>query len=124
MPRLQTRSRPEPKLTDVIALAALLVATAVVFGGVDFSRGTRTQSNASASPTAAANDRDGDVPLAKRCTWGVVWTASAVVNREGNAVALAVQPLEAWRELWLFTKQGKDWSVQVLPPSAAAPEVG
>ncbi len=72
----------------------------------------------------AANDRDGDVPLARRCTWGVVWTASAVVNREGNAVALAVQPLEAWRELWLFTKHGKEWSVQVLPPSAAAPELG
>jgi hypothetical protein len=72
----------------------------------------------------AANDRDGDAPLAKRCTWGVVWTASAVVSREGNAVALAVQPLEAWRELWLFTKQGRDWSVQVLPPSTAAPAVG
>jgi len=72
----------------------------------------------------AAHDRDGDAPLAKRCTWGVVWTASAVVSREGNAVALAVQPLEAWRELWLFTKQGKDWSVQVLPPSTAAPAVG
>ena len=64
------------------------------------------------------------MPLAKRCTWGVVWTASAVVNREGNAVALAVQPLEAWRELWLFTKQGRDWSIQVLPPSTAAPAVG
>ena len=72
----------------------------------------------------AANDRDGDAPLAKRCTWGVVWTASAVVSREGNAVALAVQPLEAWRELWLFTKQGRDWSVQVLPPSTAAPAAG
>jgi hypothetical protein len=72
----------------------------------------------------AANDRDGDVPLAKRCTWGVVWTASAVVNREGNAVALAVQPLEAWRELWLFKRQGKDWSVQVLPPSTVSPGVG
>jgi hypothetical protein len=72
----------------------------------------------------ATNHRDGDAPLAKRCTWGVVWTASAAVSREGNAVALAVQPLEAWRELWLFTKQGKDWSVQVLPPSTAAPAVG
>jgi hypothetical protein len=32
--------------------------------------------------------------------------------------------MEAWRELWLFTRQGKDWSLQVLPPSAAAPELG
>ncbi|MBV9890998.1 MAG: hypothetical protein JO090_08955, partial [Rhizobacter sp.] len=72
----------------------------------------------------AASDRDGDAPLAKRCTWGVVWSASAVVNREGNAVALAVQPLEAWRELWLFTKRGQEWTVQVLPPSTASPGVG
>ncbi|MGZ8259273.1 MAG: hypothetical protein ACXWUL_01835, partial [Caldimonas sp.] len=67
---------------------------------------------------------DASAPLARRCTWGVVWTASAVVNREGNALALAVQPLAAWRELWLFTRQGKDWSVQVLPPSSVAPDVG
>ena len=64
-------------------------------------------------------------PLARRCTWGVVWTASATVNREGNALALAVQPMEAWRELWLFTRRGRDgWTVQVLPPAAAAPGVG
>jgi hypothetical protein len=72
-----------------------------------------------------ASKGDASAPLARRCTYGVVWTASAVVNREGNALALAVQPMEAWRELWLFTRQAQDgWSVQVLPPSAAAPEVG
>ena len=66
-----------------------------------------------------------DAPLARRCTYGVVWPASAVVNREGNALAVAVQPMEAWRELWLFTRQGANgWSVQVLPPSALAPELG
>ncbi|HEY2187332.1 MAG TPA: hypothetical protein VGH48_02080 [Caldimonas sp.] len=67
---------------------------------------------------------DAGAPLARRCTYGVVWAASATVNREGSAVAIAVQPMEAWRELWLFTRQGKDWSLQVLPPSAAAPELG
>jgi len=72
-----------------------------------------------------ASKGDASAPLARRCTYGVVWTASAVVNREGNALALAVQPMEAWRELWLFTRQAQDgWSVQVLPPSATAPEVG
>jgi hypothetical protein len=67
---------------------------------------------------------DAGAPLARRCTYGVVWAASATVNREGNALAIAVQPMAAWRELWLFTRQGKDWSLQVLPPSAAAPGLG
>ncbi len=67
---------------------------------------------------------DDGVPLVKRCSYGVVWAASAALNREGNALALAVQPMEAWRELWLFTRQGREWSVQVLPPSTAAPDLG
>jgi hypothetical protein len=68
---------------------------------------------------------DASLPLARRCTYGVVWAESAVLNREGNALALAVQPMEAWRELWLFTRQGKSgWSVQVLPPASVAPELG
>ncbi len=63
-------------------------------------------------------------PLVRRCTYGVVWTASATLNREGNAVALAVQPLGGWRELWVMRKAGGDWVVDVLPPAAASPETG
>jgi hypothetical protein len=63
-------------------------------------------------------------PLAKRCTWSLVWTQSATVNREGNALALAVQPMEAWRELWLFRKGAGGWRIDVLPPSAAGPGIG
>ena len=64
-------------------------------------------------------------PLVKRCTYGVVWAESATLNREGNALALAVQPLPAWRELWLFTRQANGtWAVQVLPPSSVDPELG
>ncbi len=62
--------------------------------------------------------------LAERCTYGLVWTASMSVNREANAVALAVQPLAAWRELWLFRKQAGQWSIDVLPPSATSPDMG
>jgi hypothetical protein len=36
---------------------------------------------------------------AQRCTYGLVWPGSATLNREGTALALAVQPLDAWREL-------------------------
>ncbi|MCE9659743.1 MAG: hypothetical protein K8R60_14375 [Burkholderiales bacterium] len=64
-------------------------------------------------------------PLARRCTFGLVWDGSATLNREGNALALAVQPMEAWRELWLFRRQpGGGWVVQVLPPSSATPGLG
>lgn len=64
--------------------------------------------------------------LAERCTWGRVFVTSASANREGNALALAVQPLDAWRELWLFHKPAGQatWAVSVLPPAAAAPGVG
>lgn len=63
-------------------------------------------------------------PLLRRCTYGVVWAASASVNREGTAVALAVQPLEGWRELWVMRKTSEGWLVDVLPPAAAVPETG
>jgi hypothetical protein len=64
-------------------------------------------------------------PLARRCTFGVVWTASATLDREGNALALAVQPLGAWRELWVFTRKSPGaWTLQILPPSSATPELG
>jgi hypothetical protein len=63
-------------------------------------------------------------PLAKRCTYALVWPQSATLNREGNALALAVQPMEAWRELWVFRKRGSGWSIDVLPPATTQPEVG
>jgi hypothetical protein len=37
---------------------------------------------------------------------------------------VAVQPTEAWRELWLFHKTAGGWEVRVLPPAASHPEVG
>jgi hypothetical protein len=67
---------------------------------------------------------DATRPLARRCTYGVVWPQSASLNREGNALAVAVQPLEAWRELWLFRLHGGQWTVSVLPPASLQPELG
>ena len=63
-------------------------------------------------------------PLLRRCTYGVVWAASATTNREGTAVALAVQPMEGWRELWVLRKTAGGWLADVLPPAAATPETG
>ncbi len=62
--------------------------------------------------------------LAQRCTYGVVWTASAQVEPSGKALALAVQPLQSWRELWLFQRGEQGWRIDVLPPAASDPELG
>ncbi|HWX04148.1 hypothetical protein [Collimonas sp.] len=63
-------------------------------------------------------------PLFKRCTYGLVWKASVSVNAQQSALALAVQPLDSWRELWVFHQGDKGWSVDILPPAANAPDVG
>lgn len=65
-----------------------------------------------------------DHPLARRCTFGTVWTASARVDPGAGAVTLAVQPLATWRELWMFRKGPAGWTLQVLPPSTEANGVG
>jgi hypothetical protein len=57
-------------------------------------------------------------PLFERCTYGIVWTASASANVQHTALALAVQTGESWRELWLFRKGADGWHVDVIPPSA------
>jgi hypothetical protein len=62
--------------------------------------------------------------LAQRCTYGVIWSQSASVNAQNTAVALAVQPLDAWRELWMFRKTAQGWTVDIAPPAATAPTVG
>jgi hypothetical protein len=62
--------------------------------------------------------------LVARCTYGIVWTNSASVNREGNALALAVQQSDAWRELWIFRKSGDGWTISVLPPATTSPDLG
>jgi hypothetical protein len=64
------------------------------------------------------------VPLARRCTYGIVWSASAQTIPKGPALALAVQPLESWRELWLFHEKAGTWTIDVLSPGADEPEEG
>jgi hypothetical protein len=63
-------------------------------------------------------------PLAQRCTYGTVWTASAHSNATGSAMTLAVQPLATWRELWVFQRSEHGWSIDVLPPGSDGPGLG
>lgn len=66
----------------------------------------------------------GAAALATRCTYGIVWPGSARNNAQGTALALAVQPMAAWRELWVFHKLANGWAIDVLPPAAADPDIG
>lgn len=61
---------------------------------------------------------------ARRCTYALVWTASVTMNREATSLALAVQPTEAWRELWVFQKTRGKWVIRVLPPADSGPDIG
>lgn len=70
-----------------------------------------------ATPAAASAQ-----PL--RCTYGVVWPQSLSVNPAGNIAALAVQPLDGWREMWVLRRNEAGWTVDVLPPSGNAPDLG
>jgi hypothetical protein len=66
--------------------------------------------------------RDLENPLLQRCTYGMVWTNSARANAYGSALALAVQPLDGWRELWVLHLAAYGWRVDVVPPGADAPD--
>jgi hypothetical protein len=68
--------------------------------------------------------KEGGKPVARRCSFGQVALASAALNREGRALALAVQPLDGWRELWLFLKDRDGWRIEVMPPAPAQPGLG
>lgn len=67
---------------------------------------------------------DSKHPLFARCTYGIVWPASATANAQGTALALAVQPLDTWREMWVFRQDGDGWRVDVAPPAAENPDLG
>jgi hypothetical protein len=68
--------------------------------------------------------RPHSAPLVRRCTYGIVWMASAQTLRQGPALVLAVQPLESWRELWVFHESKGGWTIDVLSPGADDPEEG
>jgi hypothetical protein len=76
----------------------------------------------SATPAKGASAKA--TTLLRKCTYATVWPGSARVNATGSALALAVQPLDAWRELWLFRRDADGWHVDILPPGEDGPELG
>lgn len=63
-------------------------------------------------------------PLFTRCTYSIVWPASATTSPSGDTVTLAVQPLDTWREMWVFRKNTDGWSVDAVPPALGNPDLG
>jgi hypothetical protein len=62
--------------------------------------------------------------LIRSCTYGVVRLASIQVIPQAPAMVLAVQPLEGWRELWVFHQKAGSWTIDVLSPGLDNPEEG
>jgi hypothetical protein len=62
--------------------------------------------------------------MIRRCTYGIVRTGSIQVIPQGPALVLAVQPLESWRELWVFHQRAGSWTIDVLSPGLDDPEEG
>ena len=50
--------------------------------------------------------------------------ASSQSIGEAQALVVAVQPLESWRELWVFHPSAGRWTVDVLSPGLDDPEEG
>ncbi|MBV9619584.1 MAG: hypothetical protein JO341_01030 [Gammaproteobacteria bacterium] len=64
-------------------------------------------------------------PGSRRCTYGAVWIASSQRLAGGRGWTIAVQPLQGWRELWVFhAGERGDWTVDVVPPGDADAEEG
>jgi hypothetical protein len=62
--------------------------------------------------------------IIRRCTYGMVRMASIQAIPQGPALVLAVQPLEGWRELWVFHARSGSWTIDVLSPGLDDPEEG
>ncbi|MDR3353392.1 MAG: hypothetical protein LBO00_10435 [Zoogloeaceae bacterium] len=76
------------------------------------------------APAAATSTATASTAFTPQCTYGQVWPASLTVSPDGKFMTLAVQPLETWRELWLFHKEGATWQVEAIPPATENPELG
>jgi hypothetical protein len=62
--------------------------------------------------------------MIRRCTYGIVRMASVQAIPQGAGFVLAVQPLESWRELWVFHETAGAWTIDVLSPGLDDPEEG
>lgn len=113
---------------DSATYAEAAVRAAVARSAVEVGSTSTARLNLERSPKPTGEtcltlvDRASTPPgaLVERCTFGVVWPASVRVAPSGRALAVAVQPLEDWRELWVFHLVQGAWIIDVLAPAAEA----
>ncbi|MDR3212742.1 MAG: hypothetical protein LBT71_02300 [Azoarcus sp.] len=87
---------------------------------------TCVQVVAAQTPAAKGRQPGTTIPAAPftQCTYGRVWTSSLTVSPDGKAMTLAVQPLDNWRELWVFHQEQGGWRLDIVPPATDNPELG
>lgn len=95
------------------------------------SKGSKVRPEISRLPTgetcvALVEDvpKSGTREWVRRCTYGLVWENSLTRSPDGTAYVLAVQPLEAWRELWVADLVKGEWRIRVVPPGDILPGIG
>jgi hypothetical protein len=147
----QARRRESPALAAQRALAELLainpndlgydrrseyVDAAVRVGAVRWAAITPAPQTGPLTLSATAGEsgqtcialedsrRPSNTPRVQRCTYGIVWMASAHAIPQVPALVVAVQPLEGWRELWVFHQSAGTWAIDVLSPGSDDPEEG
>jgi hypothetical protein len=96
---------------------------AAAAGIIDPQRGAR-RSGSNLCVLAGLSSPARAAVLIRRCTYGIVRMASVQTIPQGPALVLAVQPLESWRELWVFHESGGNWTIDVLSPGLDNPEEG
>jgi hypothetical protein len=60
----------------------------------------------------------------ERCTFGLPLLASVRKGPKASSVAIAVQLLPGWVEVWLFRRAGDGWIVDPIVPAETDPELG
>jgi hypothetical protein len=67
---------------------------------------------------------EGKVTRVERCSYGLPFPQSVRVGPHGTSLALAVQLLPGWVELWLFHRAGDGWIVDTVAPGTSDPDLG
>lgn len=57
-----------------------------------------------------------DDAAALKSSEGMAMHADVRANAQGNVIALAAQPLDSWRELWVLQRSANGWKLDVVPP--------
>ncbi|MDR0564604.1 MAG: hypothetical protein LBG78_06700 [Azoarcus sp.] len=88
--------------------------------GIWLTKGNPGQTCVQVIPAHSASAQD----TPEHCTYGQIWPASLSVSPDAKMMTLAVQPLESWRELWVFRLEQGKWQLEIVPPSTDNPELG